>query len=837
MHIGVLNATPATSHKWKRSVAGYVSTGGKEVTKNKMRQSITAVSLSMVLAATLVACDDSGVIIAATPETGAAAPTDSSTELQAITQSTVSGRVADGYIQGATVCLDLNNSDSCDTDEPSAITGQGGIYTLEIPPGSAASQVIADIPATAIDEDTGTAIGQALIFSSPVDRPEFISPITTLIQQAVRSNPALQTEDAEKAVKADLGIGDDDGMSLFQDYVAVANDEQVDEDEATKFRYLHETARVVASLMKDIESEMDDAAEQSGIDVVGDDQTRRAIRELVRTEVRELLPQIAEQVSQIVSATESTVGEETDAQPGVLINSDQIAQNLRPTNVTENLDEKLESIVDRPARMAVNMQDILAAGLYWLEMECDFYFQELKSASTDATTDEDVTNATAADEDLTSEDTPLLREECFPGYGFAQLDDSGENLVSTFYSYDKNAADWVESFESEISEINDFSLVEGEWVNTISMGPDGSITFKDDGSATVKNESGEMILKAVSQALDGVSINRFFWQMEDFEIIFQAQSDSVTLFNSGSEAYNLAVNRTPSQYVMFFYPEESATENGTCIEFGNNCNVLKAGYDSQYTAVESLNALREMSTNNVELAQPGAETEIDTPPLVELSAEPTADGNLPTEGKATWTFNFQPPTDELITTDFEQCDPEYLLPDPGGDQDTPLVDPGEEEGEFAPKPDNTLIPPRQPVDYQPNVPNENDNPLVDEQITTEPGFNPDTGDENDPGPCPLYLFEEGETEHSTAPDTLTSTWRMISQDGISMIEIDLPIALRHDNEVDGDASMLLIEHEGYVRIGARIIDSGVESVVTYNEAAFVTLKSAVAEALASQPNR
>jgi len=48
----------------------------------------------------------------------------------------VSGRVADGYIRGATVCVDLNENDSCDTDEPSAITGPGGTYDLNIPEGA-----------------------------------------------------------------------------------------------------------------------------------------------------------------------------------------------------------------------------------------------------------------------------------------------------------------------------------------------------------------------------------------------------------------------------------------------------------------------------------------------------------------------------------------------------------------------------------------------------------------------------------------------------------------------------------------------------------------------------
>ena len=47
--------------------------------------------------------------------------------LSASTSTTLEGRVIDGYISGATVCLDLNNNYLCDIpDEPSAVTSTGG---------------------------------------------------------------------------------------------------------------------------------------------------------------------------------------------------------------------------------------------------------------------------------------------------------------------------------------------------------------------------------------------------------------------------------------------------------------------------------------------------------------------------------------------------------------------------------------------------------------------------------------------------------------------------------------------------------------------------------------
>jgi len=39
------------------------------------------------------------------------------------TESELTGKVIDGYISGATVCLDLNNNYTCDPDEASALSG------------------------------------------------------------------------------------------------------------------------------------------------------------------------------------------------------------------------------------------------------------------------------------------------------------------------------------------------------------------------------------------------------------------------------------------------------------------------------------------------------------------------------------------------------------------------------------------------------------------------------------------------------------------------------------------------------------------------------------------
>lgn len=46
--------------------------------------------------------------------------------------ATFGGKVIDGYIEGATVCLDLNANQACDSVEPSDVSKADGTYSLDI---------------------------------------------------------------------------------------------------------------------------------------------------------------------------------------------------------------------------------------------------------------------------------------------------------------------------------------------------------------------------------------------------------------------------------------------------------------------------------------------------------------------------------------------------------------------------------------------------------------------------------------------------------------------------------------------------------------------------------
>ena len=63
---------------------------------------------------------------------------DSSSGSSSTATESFSGKVADGYLAGARVCLDLNDNQTCDDGEPSTVSSSGGAFTIE---GATAEQL------------------------------------------------------------------------------------------------------------------------------------------------------------------------------------------------------------------------------------------------------------------------------------------------------------------------------------------------------------------------------------------------------------------------------------------------------------------------------------------------------------------------------------------------------------------------------------------------------------------------------------------------------------------------------------------------------------------------
>lgn len=275
-----------------------------------------------------------------------------------VTAANVSGVVADGYLVGAEVFVDMDGDKVWDADEPKATTGAGGAYTLEGVSADdiAAYPLVVIVPADAVDEDTpGVPVGKEYLMSAPPGHTEFVSPLTTLVHNRLEENPALGVGAAVEAVKAQLGMTGAT-VDLFKDYVAQKTDAE-SSDDRNNYAKAHEIAKVVAGVVKD---NMEAVREAVG-GTVPPEQLDAAFKVALK-QVADNLPVIVEKVSVAIEDPQS--GGSVDVQGIMQELAGQVV--IGPGAVTSALTEQEQKA---PA-VASSFQDALAGdGLYWFEMD------------------------------------------------------------------------------------------------------------------------------------------------------------------------------------------------------------------------------------------------------------------------------------------------------------------------------------------------------------------------------------------------------------------------------------------------------------------------------------
>lgn len=148
------------------------------------------------------------------------------------TATSFGGKVVDGTIEGATVFLDLNNNQTQDSGEPSAVTNNQGVYTLDTSGLTnaqiRAAHLVTVVPLTAKDSDDGglTLAGagkrsftlmspaEAFVSSNGTVLPAMINPLTTLLSHGMLSDSTSNLTSVTSVVQTRLGVG---SVSLTQD--------------------------------------------------------------------------------------------------------------------------------------------------------------------------------------------------------------------------------------------------------------------------------------------------------------------------------------------------------------------------------------------------------------------------------------------------------------------------------------------------------------------------------------------------------------------------------------------------------------------------------------------
>lgn len=144
----------------------------------------------------------------------------------------VNGKILDGYISNATVFWDCNLNGKLDAGEVSTISIAGGSYAIDPAPRSGC-RLTAYIPATAIDEDTGTAVLTPYTMMALDANQAIISPLTTLAVLNTSSNQTVAVADLKAAFSINLAI---DG-----DYIATQSQDGI---------FARKVAKVTAQLLQ-----------------------------------------------------------------------------------------------------------------------------------------------------------------------------------------------------------------------------------------------------------------------------------------------------------------------------------------------------------------------------------------------------------------------------------------------------------------------------------------------------------------------------------------------------------------------------------------------------------
>ncbi len=124
-----------------------------------------------------------------------------------VSSNTLRGLAVDGYLQGATVFLDMNRNGVQDTGEPMTATDLSGRYTLDL---GAITQTVTGLPIVVtggVDSDTGLAFTGKL--SAPVEsanQAQVVTPLTTLVDAMVTNNYAADVASAKQKVATALGL-------------------------------------------------------------------------------------------------------------------------------------------------------------------------------------------------------------------------------------------------------------------------------------------------------------------------------------------------------------------------------------------------------------------------------------------------------------------------------------------------------------------------------------------------------------------------------------------------------------------------------------------------------
>ena len=164
----------------------------------------------------------------------------------------LSGFVMDGYLKNANVCLDKNNNALCDNaDGAIVLTDKNGYYELPID-GDVSNYNLLVEALSGVTEDMdnpGQVLLSDFILETPADRPEIISPLTSMIS-SIAQMTSVSFDEAAKSLADDLNVSE---QTIRSDYVGNSTSES---------RQVHMLAR---GLTKVLQSALKSSVGEGGV--------------------------------------------------------------------------------------------------------------------------------------------------------------------------------------------------------------------------------------------------------------------------------------------------------------------------------------------------------------------------------------------------------------------------------------------------------------------------------------------------------------------------------------------------------------------------------------------
>lgn len=265
----------------------------------------------------------------------------------------ISGKVIDGYLEGAEVCLDVNANLVCDSNEPKATSAADGSYTLDVT-GLTAAQIknahlLTHVPTTAKDSDDGgltlAAAGKsafslmapmaAFVNADGSRNTAVISPFTTLVSHDMISGDST-LGDAEKLVRTRLGLAE--SVDLRQDFVANKVDELV------------EKAQILAAAIGEIERDA------MAVEGTTENQAFFAALQYLQT-----------QVANLQTAFDAAKAQgDANSKPIDLVKNALKSANVKP-DVSDLLAQAKRTTDSSPA---VSVRALFEQGMYGIDVDC-----------------------------------------------------------------------------------------------------------------------------------------------------------------------------------------------------------------------------------------------------------------------------------------------------------------------------------------------------------------------------------------------------------------------------------------------------------------------------------